>query len=251
MNSRVPPKGASIVTFEGWRLTPEGAAIHVAGRTAVIADLHLGYEWARAAAGDCVLAHSLEETLASLSGVLRLALPSRLVVAGDLVESSRHCERTAADVRRLRAWLSARGVALLALEGNHDRSLPRCLSEASRQPSPLPATCAVGGWTIGHGHRPLVGPRTISGHHHPVLRFEGGAAPCFLVGPGRIVLPAFSRNAAGCDVASAALPEDWRTNSLRCIASTGCELLDFGPLLELRRRLRRSMHGPVCGAIDG
>ncbi len=34
--------------FEGWLLSPEGAAIHRRERTAVIADVHLGYEWARA-----------------------------------------------------------------------------------------------------------------------------------------------------------------------------------------------------------
>ena len=36
-------------TFEGWQFTPEGAVVHAAERTAVIADVHLGYEWARGA----------------------------------------------------------------------------------------------------------------------------------------------------------------------------------------------------------
>ena len=34
--------------FDDWRLTPEGAAVHLGEQTAVVADLHLGYEWARA-----------------------------------------------------------------------------------------------------------------------------------------------------------------------------------------------------------
>ena len=46
-------------SVEGWQFTPEGAAVHHGERTAVIADVHLGYEWARGAAGDCVVAHSL------------------------------------------------------------------------------------------------------------------------------------------------------------------------------------------------
>ena len=41
----------------------------------------------------------------------------------------------------------------------------------------------------------------------PCFASRGITAPCFLVGPGRIVLPAFSSNAAGCDVVSAAAPE--------------------------------------------
>jgi metallophosphoesterase superfamily enzyme len=101
----------------------------------------------------------------------------------------------------------------------------------------LSATCVVAGWTIGHGHHALDGDRTISGHVHPVLRVAGTKAPCFLVGAGRIVLPAFSSNAAGWDVVTAPLPQDWRTGPLRCLASTGEELLDFGLLRDLRRRL--------------
>ena len=38
----------------GWWLTPEGGVIHPATNSAVIADLHLGYEWARGNGGDCV-----------------------------------------------------------------------------------------------------------------------------------------------------------------------------------------------------
>ena len=53
--------------FADWQLTPEGAAIHPGEKTAVIADVHLGYEWARGAAGDSVIAHSLDETLARLA----------------------------------------------------------------------------------------------------------------------------------------------------------------------------------------
>ena len=61
----------------------------------MIADLHLGYEWARGAAGDCVIAHSLEETLARLSTLIDRSMLSELIVAGDLLESSRPCPRTA------------------------------------------------------------------------------------------------------------------------------------------------------------
>jgi putative SbcD/Mre11-related phosphoesterase len=224
--------------FEDWLLTPEGAAIHLGQQTAVLADVHLGYEWARAAAGDCVITHSLDETLARLAVLLGRAQVAHLVVAGDLVESARPCTRTSDDVERLREWLAGRGVTMLALEGNHDRNLSRVRDGKSQPADTMSSTCTVAGWTIGHGHRPVPGKRTISGHHHPGLGVETTVAPCFLVGPGRIVLPAFSANAAGCDVGSAALPRAWLKVPLRCLASTGDELLDFGPLTELRRRLR-------------
>ena len=168
----------------------------------------------------------------------------RLIVAGDLVESHRPCARTDHDLRRLRASLAERGVTLVALEGNHDRAgLPALRGGAPEAEAPpvtgsfrLPTSIVVDGWTIAHGHQPIAGPRTSSGHFHPVLRAEGFAAPCFLVSANRIVLPAFSANAAGCDVRTARIPADWLDPTVRCIASSGAELLDFGPLRAIRNR---------------
>jgi putative SbcD/Mre11-related phosphoesterase len=226
------PGQTALHAFEDWLLSPEGAVIHRGERTAVIADVHLGYEWARGAAGDCVPAHSLVETVRRLTLVLDRAPITRLVVAGDLVESARPCHRTEDDVCRLRSWLSKCGVEMILVAGNHDRGrYPDWLQ-------PVSECQTVGGWTIGHGDRPIVGPRTISGHHHPALHFEGTTAPCFLIAPGRIILPAFSRNAAGIDLLTAALPRGWQRPAFRCLATAGGELLDFGPLAELRRSLR-------------
>ena len=51
--------------------------------------------------------------------------------------------------------------------------------------------------------------------------YSGHRAPCFLVGADRIVLPAFSSDAAGCDVISAAMPKEWLAGSLRCLGQHG------------------------------
>lgn len=232
MNETRTKPSAGTFPSGDWIFTPEGAAIHPGERTAVIADVHLGYEWARGAAGDCVPAHTLDETVARLAAVLARAPIGKLVVAGDLVESTRPFRRTNHDVRRLGDWLASREVTLLALEGNHDRA--RVLGT-----SRWPTTCTVDGWTIAHGHQPIDGERTVSGHFHPVFRAGGVPARCFLVGPDRIVLPAFSSNAAGCDVRTGPIPTDWLERDLRCIASTGSELLDFGPLSSVRPACRR------------
>jgi putative SbcD/Mre11-related phosphoesterase len=229
---------------EDWHLTPEGAAIHSVERTAVIADLHLGYEWARGASGDCVPAHSLDEAAARVERLFERASFTKLVVAGDFVESSLPCPAIAEDVRTLTAWLEERGVSLVVLEGNHDRVRLPARGPTRLAPSPLPRAYNVASWTIAHGERPLKRARVISGHHHPVVKFDGKTAPCFLVAPGRIFLPSFSSNAAGCDVLTAALAEEWRASALRCVVSTGSELLDLGPLSALRRRRR----GPRSGS---
>ncbi|MGC8641793.1 MAG: metallophosphoesterase [Isosphaeraceae bacterium] len=224
-----------------WRLTPEGGVLHCGERTAVIADVHLGYEWARGAAGDCIPAHSLAETLAKLDSMLSRGPVERLVVAGDLVESPRPCSRTAAELARLVRWLEARQVRLMPLLGNHDRSLGVMIKENIAIPDgydeALPSRLEVAGWTIAHGHLPSSAPRLIMGHHHPVLWVAGHPAPCFLVGGTRIILPAFSANAAGLDVSSARWPSSWRSDSMRCFVSTGTEVLDFGPLETLPARI--------------
>ncbi len=226
---------------EGWQLTPEGGLISSEERLAVIADVHLGYEWARGAGGDCVPAHSLAETLKKLELLLARSHIDQLIVAGDLVESPRPCARTATDVARLVVWLAERGVRLVLVQGNHDRSLAGMIQDrslgAAAVPPAIPSQILVAGWTIVHGHRPVAAERLISGHHHPVLRVPSYSAPCFLVGKRRIILPAFSSNAAGLDVARARLPVAWAQSSLRCLASTGCDLLDFGPLQTLQARM--------------
>ncbi len=205
---------------DGWHLAWEGAAVHIESQTAVIADVHLGYEWARGSGGDMVPSHSLHETIARLSSLLDRIEIDRLVVAGDLVESSSPCLRTASDARRFRQWLQARNVSLVTLQGNHD---------PVRNP-PLPSTLEIAGWTVGHGHQPIQVPPFLVGHHHPVLRAGPVSAPCFLVGPDRILLPAFSWNAAGLDVLSGALPAAFRAREVRCVTALDGELLDFGPL---------------------
>jgi putative SbcD/Mre11-related phosphoesterase len=225
---------------DGWGLAPEGAAVRLDARTAVIADVHLGYEWSRGARGDLVPAHSLAETIAKLARLIGRAPIDRLVVAGDLVESRAPCPRTDRDVQALRAWLGQQGVELVWLRGNHD---------PARRPA-LPDTFEIGGWTIAHGHRPEPGARLVIGHHHPVLRCRGAVAPCFLVGPSLMALPAFSPNAAGLDVLSevAALPPILRDDALGLWAVAGDEVLDFGDAGGLRKLVARSARRAPAGS---
>jgi metallophosphoesterase superfamily enzyme len=81
--------------------------------------------------------------------------------------------------------------------------------------------------------------KTMFGHYHPAFRFGGIHAPCFLLGPDMIVLPAFSPNAAGLNVAAANVPRPFRGRELRCIVATGEKILDFGPVEDLAERLAR------------
>ena len=204
---------------DGWWLAPEAAAIHLETKTAVIADVHLGYEWARGRGGDCVPAHSLVETIDQLQELFARAEVDTLIVAGDFVESRRFCRRTLHDLATLKSWLRDRGIELVTVAGNHDPPT-RPLS---------PESLVVAGWTIAHGHRAPSGEKNMFGHHHPAIQAPGVKAPCFLVGPRRIVLPAFSRNAAGTGLETLRTVLRLDDDATRCIAAAGTELLDFGP----------------------
>ena len=219
---------ALIAGHGGWFCTPECAAVHPvehffrrSSPTFISATNGPG-----APAAICLLAaHSLAETLARLTRLLDRINIDRLIVAGDLVESPRPCVRTARDVAALKKWLAERDVELVVLAGNHD---------PIRRP-PLPEMIEVAGWTVCHGHRSIQAPRSLCGHHHPHLRAPGVSAPCFLVGRTSVVLPAFSRNAAG--VSLSALPP-WLLEGRRCIAVADKFLLDFGSAPELMKGLR-------------
>ena len=174
-------------------------------------------------------AHSYQETQDKLERVFDRAMIKTLIIAGDLVETSAPCPRTRRDVRRLVSWLNERSVQLIWLRGNHD---------PATKPA-LPSSMIVDGWKIAHGDRPIGKSCAIFGHHHPSLRADGLRAPCFLAGPRTIVLPAFSPNAAGLDILSMRLPACFKREPLRCIAGMGEELLDFGCVEDLLRKVGR------------
>jgi hypothetical protein len=88
-------------------------------------------------------------------------------------------------------------------------------------------------WVL-HGDAPLPRTPVMHGHVHPCLRWQGRSlAPCFLVGKHRIILPAFSAEAAGVNVLGGA---DWR--SYRCYVPAGAGVLDFGRVGSLAARLQ-------------
>ena len=58
--------------------------------------------------------------------------------------------------------------------------------------------------------------------------------PCYVIGPERMILPAFSADARGVNVLGA---DDWKKH--RCCIPVGDAVLDFGEL----RRIRRASPG--------
>src|SRR5436305_1151216 len=106
--------------YGDWLLTPARVAIHLPTRTAVAADLHLGYDRVRCRGGEAVPVRAVADELTPLLACLRENEVARLLVAGDLFEDGRH--RRAELEEELLACLQAQGVALVGVvPGNHDR----------------------------------------------------------------------------------------------------------------------------------
>jgi putative SbcD/Mre11-related phosphoesterase len=208
-----------------WLLTPERAAIHRPTRTAVVADLHLGYAQVRRRGGEAVPSLDLDHVLAPLANVLSRSEIRRVVIAGDLCEDARLVPGGA----ELLHWFKRRDVELAGVvPGNHDRGL---LGWSDRLPL-VPDGICLGNWRVVHGDGVLPSGRLVLGHFHPCLRWPPRlTAPCYLVSEDQLVLPAFSADAAGVNVLG---QRRWRR--YRCCALAGDKVLDFGEVGMLTKR---------------
>ena len=206
-----------------WLLTPQRLALHVPTATAVVADLHLDYAQARVRRGEALPDFGLDETVAALRSAFASHDVKRLVIAGDLLEDM----ACTASAEELRDWLAAEGVELAGVvPGNHDRGL---IQESLGLPIHAEGV-PLGDWRVIHGDGKLPRGKVVLGHFHPCLRLRDGlVAPCYLVGPERIVLPAFSLDAAGVNVLREGF---WR--GYECCVIVGDEVLNFGALSRLQ-----------------
>ncbi|MCS6976301.1 MAG: DEAD/DEAH box helicase [Gemmatales bacterium] len=175
---------------DGLLLTAQRAAVHLPSHSAVIADVHLGYDTARQASGEAVPSLGWTGLRRRLETLLSRFPLRRLVVAGDLVENGRQDK----PVRELLGWLAERGIELWLVPGNHDRGLG--LLDGLRL---APDGMRLGRWLVRHTYDSSLMHPQIIGHHHPTVRLRDWPrpVPCFLVRSGLIVLPASSDDAAG------------------------------------------------------
>jgi putative SbcD/Mre11-related phosphoesterase len=216
-----------------WLLTAERVAIHLPTRTGVAADLHLGYDQARQRRGDAVPITGLDDLLRALASLTAAHGLRRLVIAGDLFEDA----AGRALVPDLLRWLAGHDLELAGVvPGNHDRGLARTDAGLPVCPDGV----RLGDWLMVHGDGALPPGRLVLGHFHPCLRWGGRlAAPCYLIGDGQLVLPAFSPDAAGVDVLGG---RRWRDH--RCAVIAGADVLDFGEVGGLADRFRGKSQRP-------
>jgi putative SbcD/Mre11-related phosphoesterase len=185
-------------------------------RTLAVADLHLGYAWAHRAEGQLLPVDIREDSTERLARLLDRYPAREVVLLGDIIHRAVDVPALHTELRMLTQTIGERA-QLRLIGGNHDRELAATLASAGIALE-VEASATVGPHLLLHGDerdeaaataRPSAqishGGRIIFGHEHPALTLSDGVAshvkcPCFLAGPGILILPAFSRWAAGGDV---------------------------------------------------
>lgn len=215
---------------DGWFLTPEGAIVRPDQGLLVVSDLHLGYEASRGA--DFLPDVSGGEIRGRLLKLFNKSKAKKLVVAGDLVESRVAVAGTKPILDRFLRWVKEQGVEIVLLAGNHDPVGDLRFSEYF----------LVDGWLIHHGDKRM-GLKNhnakgwVIGHWHPALHWRGRNGRVFLTSSEGIVTPAFTSDAAGVDVLSKKPFQADSWGRFRCHVCLSNQVLDFGLLGELQRRM--------------
>lgn len=192
-------------------LLPQRALFLPQERALVIADAHWGKSETLRSAGIPMPAGVLDEQLARLDAALDAARPETLIVLGDLFHAPAGVTESLR--RRVMDWLAARRrrapLRVRLIEGNHDLKLGRSGLDAFAADAQIELDAEgarLGAWSLYHDPG-RIEPRegySLSGHIHPAVTLRGGGdclkLPCFVVGPDRMILPAFSCFAAGVSV---------------------------------------------------
>jgi len=205
----------------------------------VLADVHVGRDAASQVELPLGERADLLERLEALLGEFE---PATVAVAGDLL----HVHGSVPDgvretVDAVRGTVADAGAELRVVRGNHDAMLDAVGVDAED------ALELGDGTVVWHGHEdpPVDGERYVVGHEHPAVEIEGARHPCFLYGPRQhdgsdvVVLPAFTRLAAGTNVAGLQRNDSLSSmladpDGFRPVVVSGGETLAFPALGDLR-----------------
>jgi DNA ligase-associated metallophosphoesterase len=177
-------------------------------RALVVADLHLGYAWAHRHGGQLMPLSVPDDTIERLARLAADYRAAEVVLLGDIVHRAVPVPALREQLVALAAQLS--NVRLRWIAGNHDGRLRGLLEECGMRGVSLERELAMGPHLLAHGDdagplERLGAGRLIVGHEHPAIHLGDGVTtslkcPCFLLSERVLVLPAFSRWAAGCNV---------------------------------------------------
>ncbi len=234
------------ITVGNLTLTSLGALIiEGSERTAVISDLHIGFEGVARLDGVAFPSVQKLYLLKKLSSLFERYSPDRVIINGDLKhEFSRNLRDEWDEVSFFMKWLKERA-ELTLIRGNHDNYLATI---AGKYGLSLLDSVEVEGLLVTHGHRAVeTDKRVVIGHEHPTVRIKGAVGPltrvsCFLLSPSIVVLPAMSRFSLGGDILNterrsylSPMMTEERLKGADILAIEGDEIMPLGPLSLLRR----------------
>lgn len=201
MKDLSPPPALNLeLTLAGERvlLLPQRALYWPRERMLVVADIHFGKAASFRALGVPVPRGTTSENLAALDALLAAHPAQHIVFLGDFLHAkAAHASATVAAMLRWRERHPA--VRLTLVRGNHDAHAgdPSALLDIDIVDEPyLQAPFA-----FCHHPELAADGYVLAGHVHPVYRLISGRdalrLPCFLLGPGRAVLPSFGAFTGG------------------------------------------------------
>jgi hypothetical protein len=225
------------------------AAYHGAADLLVLADVHLGRD--ETSNVELRLGEH-EDVTRRFAALVERFDPAEIVLAGDLLHSFSSLPRGVMEsVRGMREAAREAGATMTVTPGNHDSMLSSVWDGPTVEEYRLDAGDG-GSVVVAHGH---VEPEStadcyVVGHEHPAIDIEGQRRPCYLWGEETyrgadlLVLPAFTRLAAGVEVNGLSTgefqcPLVTNADALRPVVrdESADESLAFPPLGRFRRML--------------
>jgi DNA ligase-associated metallophosphoesterase len=198
--SVVSIEGSLAVELAGEQLIllPQKAAFWPRERMLIIADIHFGKAAAFRSWGIPVPRGTTSENLHALDDLVLLTGAAHVLFLGDFLHArAAHAAGTQA---AMLAWRQRRCELILTLvRGNHDKHAGDPAEQLGIDLVDEPYT--VGPLSFCH-HPDIAAPGyVLAGHVHPVYvlatRFDALRLPCFVAGPGRMILPSFGSFTGG------------------------------------------------------
>lgn len=187
----------------GVTVTNDRCLILKEGPTAVVGDLHLGYESALESEGMFIPRINTESVRESLNKIIDDYEPQRIVLLGDVKHDFSRSKYSAREEVRSIVKLVSDAAETVVIKGNHDNYLQNILADLGVNALDY---CDVMGYRLEHGHVDSGHRPVIIGHEHPSVRIRGEPGgsvklQCYVVAKeGVIVIPPFSPLASGNDL---------------------------------------------------
>lgn len=222
------------------RVTSDRCLLLEGGRTAVIGDLHLGYETSLEDEGVFLPRVNTGTIRDALNRIISRYEPERMVLLGDVKHDFRRSKRESSEEILRIVRLLNEALDTLVIKGNHDNYIQNVLEEENMTAVDY---VDISGFRLEHGHVDTGKRPVIIGHEHPAVRIPGSGGEkihCFVLAreEGVLVIPPFSPMSLGSDlltegtVMSPALRES-KVGNAEIYGVSDLGIMDLGTLSDL------------------